>query len=104
MKTEGYKVTITGTLPVDVSSVKSLRKTAAMIAEAEGGNAAGVLKQLQDVSVLIADGSAKRGRKPGKKARAGGKKRGRKPKEKPPQLPLDPSPSVTNAATAAETE
>ena len=93
-KTEGYKVPITGTLPVAVSSKKELQKMAALIATAEGGDAAGVLKRLEDVSVQISDGS-KPGRKAkGKrKAKAGGKKRGPKPKQG--ELPLEPSPPTS---------
>lgn len=87
MKTDGYKVTITGVLPVDVSSKKELQKTAALIAaaEQEGGDVAGVLKRLEDVSVQITDSSKPKVKR---KAKAGGKKRGPKPKQA--KLPLEP--------------
>jgi len=101
-KNGGYKVTITGTLPVDVSNIKELQKTAALIATAEGGDAASVLKRLEDVSVKISDGS-KPGRKPGKrKAKVGGKKRGRPPKQQ--TLPLEPQPEPEEPQPGSETE
>ena len=97
-KNGGYKVTITGTLPVDVSNIKELQKMAALIAAAEGGDAASVLKLLEDVNVKISDGS-----KPGKrKAKAGGKRRGRPPKQQ--VLPLEPQPGPEEPQPGSDTE